>query len=176
MKLLSLFDGLYEITDDGRLYSKRNQKYLRPSKDKYGYMYYVISINGNRKTLKAHRLVAQAFIPNPENKPTVDHINGNRADNRVENLKWATLAEQHQNEITKAKEQIIHERTDYRSMGAKRDFGRKATVVYELSGKLIGKYPTLKEAAEANNISCGKASQCANGKRKGVKGLVICYE
>ena len=54
MKLLSLFDGLYEITDDGRLYSKRNQKYLRPSKDKYGYMYYVISINGNRKTLKAH--------------------------------------------------------------------------------------------------------------------------
>ena len=47
---------------------------------------------------------------------------------------------------------------------------------YESSGKLIGKYPTLKEAAEANNISCGKASQCANGKRKGVKGLVICYE
>ena len=133
MKLLSLFDGLYEITDDGRLYSKRNQKYLRPSKDKYGYMYYVISINGNRKTLKAHRSVAQAFIPNPENKPTVDHINGNRADNRVENLKWATLAEQHQNEITKAKEQIIHERTDYRSMGAKRDFGRKATAVYESS-------------------------------------------
>ena len=47
MKLLSLFDGLYEITADGRLYSKRNQKYLRPSKDKYGYMYY-----GKRKGVK----------------------------------------------------------------------------------------------------------------------------
>ena len=56
MKLLSLLDNLYAITDDGRLYSCRNQKFLRPSTDKHGYLYYVTSINGNRKTLKAHRL------------------------------------------------------------------------------------------------------------------------
>lgn len=79
----SLFDGLYTITSDGRLYSERSSKFLKPSTDKHGYLYFVISIAGKRYTLKAHRLVADAFIPNPEGKPTVNHKNGIRSDNRV---------------------------------------------------------------------------------------------
>lgn len=54
---------------------------------------------GVTKTYSIHRLVAQAFIPNPENKPTVDHINRDRLDNRVENLRWATYEEQQSNKI-----------------------------------------------------------------------------
>ena len=61
-------------------------------------------------------------------------------------------------------------------MGAKRNFGRRATAVYEISGNLIGTYKTLKDAAEKNHVSCGKASECANGKKKAVRGLVFCYE
>jgi hypothetical protein len=61
------------ITDDGKLYSTRTGKWLKPDKDKYGYVYYVVSINSVRHTVKAHRAVAQCFIPNPEEKPTVDH-------------------------------------------------------------------------------------------------------
>lgn len=92
--LQPIFDGLYFISDDGGLYSTRSGKFLRPDKDRYGYLYYVISIDGKRMTLKAHRLVAEAFIPNPENKPTVNHRNGIRDDNRVSNLEWATVKEQ----------------------------------------------------------------------------------
>ena len=175
MKLLSLFDNLYGITEDGKLFSTRNNKYLKPATDKYGYKYYVISINGKKKTLKAHRIVAMAFIPNPQNKPTVDHINGDRQDNRVENLRWATHKEQQMNPTTIKKADEIHKRTDYRKMGEIRNFGRRHTSVYK-NGEFLGSFQSLKDAADFVNVSYGKASECANGKRATVKGVVFCYE
>jgi hypothetical protein len=174
MKLGSLFDGLYTISDDGRLYSNRSDKYLKPSTDKYGYLYYVISINSKRFTLKAHRLVATTFIPNTSNKPTVDHINGDRKDNVVSNLRWATYKEQQQNPITKEIAKQIHQATDYRAMGGKRNFGRKRTAVYK-AGELIDVCDTLMIAAEKHNVSYPKASECANGKRKTVGGMTFCF-
>lgn len=59
-----------------------------------GYMYYRHYVNGKQVSLYLHRVIAEVFIPNPENKPTVDHINHVRDDNRLENLQWATRAEQ----------------------------------------------------------------------------------
>lgn len=175
MKLLSLFDNLYGITEDGKLFSTRSNRYLKPATDKHGYKYYVISIDGNRKTLKAHRLVAMAFIPNPQNKPTVDHINGDRMDNRVENLRWATLKEQQVNPVTLHRLEEVHNRTDYRQMGALRNFGRRQTSAYK-DGECLGTFQSLKEAADFVGVSYGKASECANGKKKSVKGVVFCYE
>lgn len=174
MTLGSLFDGKYIITREGRLYSTRKGKYLRPATDKYGYLYYTISVGGERHTFKAHRLVAQAYIPNPSNKPTVDHINGIRKDNRVENLRWATLSEQQRNPVTVVKTMAIHKNTDYRAMGAKRNFGRKKTAVYD-GDILLGEYNSLKEAITDYPISYGHASMCANGKSKSAGGLRYCY-
>ena len=60
---------------------------------KWGYIYIHISVNGKEKQLRLNRLIAIAFIPNPNNKEQVNHLNGNKADNRVENLEWATRSE-----------------------------------------------------------------------------------
>ena len=59
-----------------------------------GYCYVDLSKNNKSKRMLIHRLVAEAFIPNPENKPTVDHADGNRKNNRIDNLRWATYSEQ----------------------------------------------------------------------------------
>lgn len=173
-KRVPVLGGYYEVTDDGRLYSIRSAKFLRPSIDKSGYRYYVISINGHRETHKAHRLVAQAFLPNPYNKPSVNHKNGVRTDNRVQNLEWATMKEQANDPLTRAHVEAVNAKTDYRAMGAKRDYGRRRTKVVEASGA-VKIYNSLKEAAEAQGANYHKASECANGKRKTAGGVVFRY-
>ena len=103
LKILELFDGLkVKVSDDGDIYTlchKDYEKLLKPKIDKYGYKNVVLTKNGKRKTYLVHRLVGQAFIPNPNNKPTINHINGIKTDNRVCNLEWATHKEQKEHQI-----------------------------------------------------------------------------
>lgn len=173
LTLGSLFDGNYLITDDGKVYSVRSDRWIRPNTDKYGYLYYVISIDGKRYTFKAHRAVAECFIPNPDGKPTVDHINGNKQDNRVCNLRWATNKEQSRNEITYKRLVANAKERDFKSMGEIRNYGRKPVKVTK-DGISIGEYPSLLSAATSLGINYPKASECLNGKRDAVGGYKIC--
>tara|TARA_R110000772_G_scaffold234007_1_gene345598 strand:+ start:22 stop:492 length:471 start_codon:yes stop_codon:yes gene_type:complete len=75
-----------------RIY-KTKTKEMKPSKTKDGYMNIGLYKNGKQKFFLIHRLLALHFIPNPENKPCIDHINGVRDDNRLENLRWVTYQE-----------------------------------------------------------------------------------
>lgn len=168
------YEDIYAISDDGTVFSHRTQKFLKPNTDRYGYLYYVFSVNSVRKTIKAHRLVAEAFIPNPADKPTVNHKNGIRTDNRVANLEWATHKEQANDERTYRNILSARANTDFHAMGAKRNFGRKKVRVYK-EGHLVGEYGSLKAAANANDTCYSKASMCANGKRQSTGGVQFCY-
>ena len=86
------YEGLYAITRDGRVWSYRSNKFLKPRLVR-GYHQVILCKEGKGKTYYIHRLVAKVFIPNPDNKPQVNHLDENKLNNSVSNLEWATAKE-----------------------------------------------------------------------------------
>ena len=88
------YEGRYMMTEGGGVYSLLTNKILKTSLDKDGYKRLSLrGVCGKRKTFTLHRLIAKIFIPNPENKPCVNHIDGVKSNNRVDNLEWCTVSE-----------------------------------------------------------------------------------
>lgn len=80
----------YMVNEDGEVYSKLSNKVLKQGYFRDGYVKYILHTSEGRKTVKGHRLVAQTFIPNPNNYPQVNHKDGNRQNNNIDNLEWCT--------------------------------------------------------------------------------------
>lgn len=87
--------GNYSVSDDGIVVNATTGTVKRPTLNKSnGYLYVDLYREGKRAKRPVHRLVAEAFVPNPEGKPTVDHADGDRTNNSADNLRWATFSEQ----------------------------------------------------------------------------------
>ena len=87
------YEGIYAVSNYGNVYSIRSERILIPIKTRAGYLRVHLSVGGDCKSRFVHRLVAQAFIPNPDGKPTVNHSDGNKFNNCIDNLVWATHKE-----------------------------------------------------------------------------------
>ena len=93
MKDIKGYEGLYAITEDGQVWSYRRKIYLAQRYDKNGYKRITLRKDGDMKTHFIHRLVAEAYVPNPENKETVNHMDECKENNHYTNLSWMTRAE-----------------------------------------------------------------------------------
>lgn len=124
------------------------EKILKPSKDYKGY-YIIILSNIKRKGFKIHRLVASAFIPNPNNLPQVNHINEDKTDNRVENLEWCTS--QYNSNYGTRTERIAEKH-------------KKMTLQYTKEGKFVKKWDSIKQIED--ELGFGNSSISLNLKRK----------
>ncbi len=143
----------YQISSEGRLKNKRSSYILNPKPNKdTGYISATIKTDdGKQRCFKIHILVALTFIPKVDGKNTVDHINRNRSDNRVKNLRWANRSEQGQNSCSKPR--------------------KKGTpiVQMDLDGNFIKRWKKMKDAEDALNICSGEIGQVCRGKRKTAK-------
>ena len=90
MKDIPGYEGLYAITSCGKIWSYRRNQFVKTHKNNWGYFDVHLYKNGNHKVFKVHRLVAQAFIPNPNNLPEVNHKDENKSHNYLNNLEWCT--------------------------------------------------------------------------------------
>lgn len=182
------YEGLYEVSNLGgikRLENDKNrkEKILKPYKNKLGYLCINLCRDNKVKQMYVHRLVAIAFIPNPENKPCIDHINTIPNDNRVENLRWVTYKENMNNELTKEKlsgknsnnygkprSEEIKKKISESQKGGKNPKA-KGVFCYELNKS----WNTSAEASRELNIDSSNITKCCKGKCKSVKGYHFCY-
>lgn len=150
------YEEIYAVSSIGRVKNRKTQRILKQYKEKDGYLCVCLSYGGIQKKLRVHRLVALTFIPNEENKPLVDHINGKRDDNYIENLRWCT------NEENLTYPNAIYNR--YIKQG-------KPVICIETGIT----YPSVREASRQLNVDHSNIIKCCKHQVKTVKGLHFEY-
>ena len=156
------YEGLYEVSSLGRI---RRVKIMSPALKKHGYLQISLTDGkGVRKSLHLHRIVAEAFIPNPLGKPQVNHMDENTLNNRADNLEWATA----------------QENTNYgsRTERATAKNGSRTPVLQidPLQLVSVAEYDSQSEAARATGINLASINACLHGRQKQAGGFIWRYK
>lgn len=169
------YEGLYEVSNLGRVKSlERTVVYKNGTTHRhigqilnpcYKRKYPSVSLfkNKKQKTYNVHRLVAEAFIPNPDNKKEIDHINTDRTDNRVENLRWCTSSENMNNPLTKTKNSNSH-KDMWKKDSHREKICKKVLMI--LNGEVINTFYGTGEASRQTGINNSHIASVCRGKRK----------
>ena len=138
MKDVIGYEGLYAVTSCGKIWSYKRKKFLRPFADTKGYLKVGLYKDGERKWYYIHRLVCEAYIPNPEGLPQVNHKDENKTNNCLQNLEWCD-----------AKYNMNY--------GTRTEKTKKPILQYDLDGNFIRSWPSATDVGKEfrkNIVSC----------------------
>ena len=160
-KEIAGYEGLYEVSDQGRVKSLNynrtgKEKIMNTGEDTYGYLRVNLSKDGHAKKLKVHRIVAKAFIPNPNNLETVNHKDEDKTNNTVSNLEWMSRGDN-----------VAYSQPQWEK--------RRVQMLDKSTGELLATFPSLMEAVRVTGINQGNICSCCNGKRKSAGGYIWQY-
>lgn len=140
------YEGLYAADESGQIWSYRRKRFLKASMNNTGYPQVSLYKDGKKKTYFVHRIIAEVFLPNPENKPQVHHIDGDKTNPTLSNLQWTTPEENNNDEIHRT-------RCNTRS---------KKVYCIELDKY----FDSMSAAAAELGISVSRISECCSGNSK----------
>lgn len=168
----------YLALDSGEIYSIKREKILIGGINNTGNGYRTVCLmkNGIQYTKSIHRLIAQTFVPNPENKPEVNHINGDTKNNHYTNLEWATRSEnqQHAYDTGLQKPQFGEDNAMFGKFG-KLHQNSKIVYQYALKGNFIKEWDSLMSINRELGFGIAHISQCCNKKRNFSNGFIWTY-
>lgn len=152
------YEGQYEVSNLGNVktlnyYNRGCEKFLKPRDNTKGYFIVALYKNGIRKYYSLHRLVANTFIPNPDNKPCINHIDEIKTNNIIENLEWCTV-----------KENNIHGSKLERNAKSNREREHLLIGQFDKDNNLIKIYNGLREVSDAG-FNSGNVSSCCTGRK-----------
>ncbi|MCD8210460.1 MAG: HNH endonuclease [Prevotella sp.] len=144
----------YSVSTEGEVRRDSTNHILSQSYQQ-DYKFVTLTIDKKQKRMRVHRLVAETFMQNPENKPYVNHIDGNRSNNNIDNLEWVTPAENVQHAV---------------NIGLIKGSRAKAVIQYNLNGDRMMIFSSATEAAEETGSSQSKITMCCQKKRETANG------
>ena len=160
MKEIKNFEELYQVNELGQIWSIKNKKYLKQTLCKNGYLYVGLHKNKIRKNMLVHRIVAEAFLPNPNNLPEVNHKDENPQNNSVNNLEWCD-SRYNKNYGTRTQKHKL--------------LVSKPVLQYTLDGELVREWISATEAGR-NGFTQSLINNCCLGKAKTHKGFKWSYK
>lgn len=175
-KDISGYEGRYHVSNHGRVKSCTRadcnnrlvkERILHTRKSKVGYLQVTLFCDGAAKSLTVHRLVATAFIQNLENKPEVNHIDGDKHNNHVDNLEWVTSRENHLHAFRE-----LGRKVSWLGKLGKDSHLSKPVMQFTKGGVLILVFAGLQEASRETGVNPGNISSCCRGERKSAGGFI----
>lgn len=166
------YEGKYQVSNLGNVKSLNYNgtglvRLMKLSRSGRGYRHVSLTKNRIERKPYVHRLIAEAFIPNPENKPYIDHINTIRSDNRIENLRWVTRKENMNNPLSRVNMSGKFGALHHRSI---------PIIQYSKDGEFIQEFACTWEATRETGVHNGNLVQCCKGKVKTAGGYVWKYK
>lgn len=146
----------YEVSNLGKVRNIKSGIMLKPWITKDGYLRHGLYENNKKKNLFLHKIIATAFIDNPEEKPCVNHIDENKLNNDLSNLEWCTVRENniHGTRIKRAAEKCS-----------------KKVIQLDLNDNVLNEFESMEQAEQKTGIDASSICRCCNGKRKSAGGF-----